>query len=611
VRLARDLNEQMPVYPDAQQLEVSVDGRRVQVFTLPGAARPAGRGAGRGAAPAADSQAGRGGAEAAPATPAATPAAQTRRPGPSAGQAPEGQRLQGNARDERNRADQNWDVRVTVTAGTHDVVATFLNQTVALDETPRLPFLRPFPAGNNVPETRLGSSLRSVEISGPYGTAAPGDSASRRRIFVCRPGASEGDAARCSNTILRTLVRRAYRRPVTDADVQPLLALYREGREQGGFEGGIERAVRRLLVSPEFLYRVEVDPPNARAGRAYPVSDIELASRLSFFLWSSIPDDELLDAAERGELRKPAVLTKHVTRMLQDPRSAALIDNFAGQWLFLRNVPGTGPTASLFPDFDDNLRQAFRRETELFFESLVREDRSAIDLLRGDYTFLNERLALHYGIRTVKGPQFRRYDWPQNDIRRGILGQGSILTLTSYPDRTSPVVRGKWVLENILGTPPPPPLPDVGDLKTTNGSGVVLTMRERLAMHRASPQCASCHSMLDPLGLALESFDGVGKWRTRDETGQPIDTAAVLPDGTKIDGPVALRAALLARSDRFLMTFTGKLMTYALGRRLEYYDSPVIRQILRDAAPGDYRISTGIVLGIVRSTPFQMRRTSS
>jgi len=611
VRLARDLNEQMPVYPDAQQLEVSVDGRRVQVFTLPGAARPAGRGAGRGAAPAADSQAGRGGAEAAPATPAAAPAAQTRRPGPSAGQAPEGQRLQGNARDERNRADQNWDVRVTVTAGTHDVVATFLNQTVALDETPRLPFLRPFPAGNNVPETRLGSSLRSVEISGPYGTAATGDSASRRRIFVCRPGASEGDAARCSNTILRTLVRRAYRRPVTDADVQPLLALYREGREQGGFEGGIERAVRRLLVSPEFLYRVEVDPPNARAGRAYPVSDIELASRLSFFLWSSIPDDELLDAAERGELRKPAVLTKHVTRMLQDPRSAALIDNFAGQWLFLRNVPGTGPTASLFPDFDDNLRQAFRRETELFFESLVREDRSAIDLLRGDYTFLNERLALHYGIRTVKGPQFRRYDWPQNDIRRGILGQGSILTLTSYPDRTSPVVRGKWVLENILGTPPPPPLPDVGDLKTTNGSGVVLTMRERLAMHRASPQCASCHSMLDPLGLALESFDGVGKWRTRDETGQPIDTAAVLPDGTKIDGPVALRAALLARSDRFLMTFTGKLMTYALGRRLEYYDSPVIRQILRDAAPGDYRISTGIVLGIVRSTPFQMRRTSS
>ena len=625
VRLARDLNEQMPVYPDAQQLEVSVDGRRVQVFTLPGAARPAGRGqgGGRGAAPAADSQVGRGGADPAPATPAGEPAAQTRRPGPSAGQAPEGQRLQGNAREERNRADQNWDVRVTVTAGAHDVVATFLNQTVALDESPRLPFLRPFPAGNNVPETRLGSSLRSVEISGPYGTGATGDSASRRRIFVCHTGASQGGAARrssvgnatsedeCSNTILRTLARRAYRRPVTDADVQPLLALYREGREQGGFEAGIERALRRLLVSPEFLYRVEVDPPNARAGRAYPVSDMELASRLSFFLWSSIPDDELLDAAERGELRKPAVLTKHVTRMLQDPRSEALIDNFAGQWLFLRNVPGTGPAASLFPDFDDGLRQAFRRETELFFESLVREDRSAIDLLRGDYTFLNERLALHYGIRTVKGPQFRRYAWPQDDIRRGILGQGSILTLTSYPDRTSPVVRGKWVLENILGTPPPPPLPDVGDLKTTNGSGVVLTMRERLAMHRASPQCASCHSMLDPLGLALENFDGVGKWRTRDESGQPIDSAAVLPDGTRIDGPVALRTALLARSDRFLMTFTGKLLTYALGRRLEHYDTPVIRQILRDAAPGDYRVSTGIVLGIVRSTPFQMRRPSS
>jgi len=592
----------MPVYPDAQQLEVSLDGRRAQLFTLPGATRPAGRGQG---------------------APAAEAATQTRRPSVSGGQAPEGQRLQGNAREERNRADQNWDVRVTVTAGAHDVVATFLNQTAALDETPRLPFLRPFPAGNNVPETRLGASLRSVEISGPHGTAATGDSASRRRIFVCQPGASENRPVRrssegnatsedgCSNTILRTLARRAYRRPVTDADVQPLLELYREGREQGGFEAGIERALRRLLVSPEFLYRVEVDPPNQRAGRAYPVSDIELASRLSFFLWSSIPDEELLEAAERGELRKPAVLTKQVTRMLQDPRSEALIDNFAGQWLFLRNVPGTGPTASLYPDFDDNLRQAFRRETELFFESMVREDRSAIDLLRGDYTFLNERLAVHYGIRTVKGPQFRRYSWPQDDIRRGILGQGSILTLTSYPDRTSPVVRGKWVLENILGTPPPPPLPDVGDLQTTNGSGVVLTMRERLAMHRASPQCASCHSMLDPMGLALENFDGVGRWRTRDETGQPIDSAAVLPDGTKIDGPVALRAALIARSDRFLMTFTGKLMTYALGRRLEYYDTPVIRQILRDAAPGDYRVSTGIVLGIVRSAPFQMRRTPS
>ena len=587
VRLARDLNEQMPVYPDAQQLEVSLDGRRAQLFTLPGATRPAGRGQG---------------------APAAEANAQTRRPSVSGGQAPEGQRLQGNAREERNRADQNWDVRVTVTAGVHDVVATFLNQTTALDETPRLPFLRPFPAGNNVPETRLGASLRSVEISGPHGTASTGESASRRRIFVCQPGARE---EACSNTILGTLARRAYRRPVTDADVQPLLALYREGREQGGFEVGIERALRRLLVSPEFLYRVEVDPPNARAGRPYQVSDVELASRLSFFLWSSIPDDELLDVAERGELRKPAVLTKQVTRMLQDPRSEALIDNFAGQWLFLRNVPGTGPTASLYPDFDDNLRQAFRRETELFFESMVREDRSAIDLLRGDYTFLNERLALHYGIRTVKGPQFRRYSWPQDDIRRGILGQGSILALTSYPDRTSPVVRGKWVLENILGTPPPPPLPDVGDLQTTNGSGVVLTMRERLAMHRASPQCASCHSMLDPMGLALENFDGVGRWRTRDETGQPIDSAAVLPDGTKIDGPVALRAALIARSDRFLMTFTGKLMTYALGRRLEYYDTPVIRQILRDAAPGDYRVSTGVVLGIVRSAPFQMRRPPS
>jgi hypothetical protein len=380
--------------------------------------------------------------------PAAEAATQTRRPGPGAGQAPEGQRLQGNAREERNRADQNWDVPVTVTAGAHDIVATFLNQTAALDETPRLPFLRPFPAGNNVPETRLGASLRSVEISGPHGTAATGDSASRRRIFVCRPGASEDD---CSNTILRTLTAACipspgdWRRRTAAARTVP------RGREQGGFEGGIERALRRLLVSPEFLYRVEVDPPNARAGRGIR-SAISSSRRVCpFFLWSSIPDDELLDAAERGELRKPAVLTKQVTRMLQDPRSEALIDNFAGPVAVPAQRAGHRTHASLYPDFDDNLRQAFRRETELFFESMVREDRSAIDLLRGDYTFLNERLAMHYGIRTVKGPQFRRYSWPQNDIRRGILGQGSILTLTSYPDRTSPVVRGKWVLENILG----------------------------------------------------------------------------------------------------------------------------------------------------------------
>jgi len=294
-----------------------------------------------------------------------------------------------------------------------------------------------------------------------------------------------------------------------------------------------------------------------------------------------------------------------------DPRATALVENFAGQWLFLRNVPITGPTPSDFPDFDDTLRQAFRRETELFFESVLREDRSAVDLLRGDYTFLNERLALHYGIHTVKGSHFRRYTWGEGSVRRGLLGQGSILTLTSYPDRTSPVVRGKWVLENLLGTPPPPPLPDVGPLKPTNGTGTVLSMRERLARHRASPVCSGCHSMLDPLGLALESYDAVGKWRTRDESAQPIDLVTVLPDGTKVTGPDGLRQALLARSDRFLATLTGKLLTYALGRRLEYYDAPAIRAILRQAEPGDFRLGTGIIMGIVQSPAFQMRRAQS
>jgi hypothetical protein len=299
-----------------------------------------------------------------------------------------------------------------------------------------------------------------------------------------------------------------------------------------------------------------------------------------------------------------------VRRMMADPRAEALVENFAGQWLFLRNVPITGPAQSEFPDFDDSLRQAFRRETELFFESIVKEDRSALDLLRADYTFLNERLALHYGIRNVRGSHFRRHAWEPDSVRRGLLGQGSILTVTSYPDRTSPVIRGKWILENIMGTPPPPPLPDVGDLQATNGSGGVLSMRERLARHRASPVCAGCHSMMDPLGLALENLDATGKWRTRGESSQAIDASAVLPDGTKIDGLEGLRSAILGRSDRFVSTMTEKLLTYAVGRRLEYYDAPAVRAIVREAAQNDYRFSS-LVLGIVKSTPFQMRRTSS
>jgi hypothetical protein len=387
--------------------------------------------------------------------------------------------------------------------------------------------------------------------------------------------------------------------------------MYQDGRAAGGFDGGIERALRRLLVSPEFLYRVEADPAALPANTVYRIPDLELASRLSFFLWSSIPDDELLDLAVARRLRTPAVLVQQVKRMLADPRSSALVENFAGQWLFLRNVAITGPTPSAFPDFDDTLRQAFRTETELFFESVLRENRSAVDLLGADYTFLNERLARHYGILTVKGSHFRRVTLPPDSVRRGLLGHGSVLTLTSYPDRTSPVVRGKWILENILGTPPPPPLPDVGDLKPTNGSGVLLSMRGRLAQHRANPVCAGCHAMLDPLGLALENFDAVGQWRTRDESAQPIDAATTLPDGTKVAGVDGLRRALLTRSDRFLATLSEKLLTYAVGRRLEHYDAPAVREILKRAARDDYRLGTGIILGIVQSTPFQMRRTRS
>jgi hypothetical protein len=630
VRLARDLNESMPPYADPQQLEVSLDGEQLEVFTLAAAAPAAGRG--RGAAPAPGAQSRPATATAPPqptaaeaaepadadAPPAPAVAAAPREPSadasqpprqrPGAAAAPEAVRLTPSVRELRNRADQNWDVRVPVKAGDHEVVVAFLKKTAAVDETPRLPFLRPFPAGNNVPETRMGAALRSVEISGPHATTGAGDTPSRRRIFVCRPAGSETSQRSCARTILSTLTRRAYRRPVTDADLQPLLTLYSEGHEQGGFEAGIERALKRLLVSPEFLYRVEVEPPTAAPTTAYRITDLELAVRLSFFLWSSIPDDELLNLAVKNQLRAPGVLAGQVKRMMADSRSDALVQNFAGQWLFLRNVPLTGPTPNDFPDFDDTLRQAFRRETELFFESILREDRSALDLLRADYTFLNERLALHYGVRTIKGSHFRRVTWPSDSVRRGLLGHGSILTLTSYPDRTSPVVRGKWILENVLGTPPPPPLPDVGVLQTTDGTGKVLSMRERLSRHRANPVCSSCHSMLDPLGLALENFDAVGTWRTRDESSQPIDASAILPDGTKVVGPEGLRQAILARSDRFVATFTEKLLTYAIGRRLEYSDAPAVREILRQAASNDFRLASGIILGVVHSTPFQMRR---
>jgi hypothetical protein len=577
-RLTRDLNEGVPVYVEPQHLEISIDGDRVGLFTLPGVQ-----------------------AQPAAARPAETPDPQV----PAISQIQTGVRATAQERAARNTADEKWNLRIPVKAGQREVVITFLNRTPALDETTRLPFLRPYPAGVNIPETRLGAYLRSVEIAGPYMPADGGESQSRSRIFSCRPARpSEEDS--CARSIVATLARRAYRRPVTDADVAPLLGFYREGRNEGGFDDGIERVLRRVLVSPEFLMRVERDPAGLKTNAVYRISDVELASRLSFFLWSSIPDEELLGLAEKRQLGTPATLTRQVRRMLADQRADAFIENFAGQWLFLRNLSAAVPVQSIFPDFDDTLRQSMQRETELFFGSIVREDRSAFDLLRSDYTFLNERLAKHYGILNVKGSHFRRVVLGPGNVRGGLLGQGSILTVTSYPDRTSPVKRGKWILENLLGTPPPPPLPDVGELRETSSSGAVLSMRQRMEQHRANPVCASCHSMMDPLGLALENFDAVGRWRTLGESSLPIDATGGTPAGERFEGPAGLRQALLD-SDRFVATLTEKMMTYALGRGLEYYDAPAVRNILKEASGSDYRM-TSLILGIVQSTPFRMRR---
>jgi mono/diheme cytochrome c family protein len=583
-RLTRDLNESLPLYTEAQVLEINIDGQRVGTFTLPGIGA-------------------RDDAAASEEPPATPPPSSTQAPArPAISQIQQTVRVTAKERQSRNRADESWNLRVPVKAGQRDVVITFLNRTSALDETARLPFQRPYPAGVNIPETRRGAYLRSVEIVGPLEATGPGESESRRRIFSC----TTKDEA-CARRILSSLTRRAYRRPVTVADVDPLVAFYREGSAQAGFDEGIERALRRLLVSPEFLFRIERDPATVQAGRPYRISDVELASRLSFFLWSSIPDDTLLNLAERGQLSAPTVLAREVRRMVADPRADAFVTNFAGQWLFLRNLDASVPVQSVFPDFDDGLRQAFRRETELFFESIVREDRSAFDLLRADYTFLNERLAKHYGVPNVKGSHFRRVTHEKGSLRSGLLGQGAILTVTSYPDRTSPVVRGKWILENLLGTPPPPPLPNVPPLRPTNNTGAVLSMRQRMEQHRANPVCASCHAMMDPLGLSLENFDATGKWRTLGESGDTIDASGKSPDGTVFQGVAGLRESLL-RSDRFVPTLTEKMLTYALGRGLEHYDAPAVRAIVRDAANNDYRLSS-LIVGIVQSAPFRMRRS--
>lgn len=491
------------------------------------------------------------------------------------------------------------ELQIPVKAGPHVVTADFLEKTSG----PNVDILQPFGREKLDPVNTAGiPEVDWISITGPIDPTGPGDTPSRRRIFTCRPQSDAG-ALPCARAILTALARKAYRRPVTDTEAERLLTYYQRGRNNGGsFDAGIETALAFLLVNPQFLFRSEVDPAGAAPGTPYRIGDYELASRLSFFLWSSIPDDELLALAGQGKLKDPAVLDAQVRRMLTDKRADALTGNFLGQWLYLRNLKGTIPDQQIFPDFDDNLRQAFQKETELFVGSIMREDRSVVDLINADYTFVNERLARHYGIPGVYGDQFRKVAIA-NPARRGLLGQGSILTVSSYTNRTSPVLRGKWVLTNILGTPPPPPAPNVPPLKEI-ASG---TMRQRMEEHRANAACAACHKVMDPIGFSLENFNAIGQWRSVDQ-GEPIDASAVLADGTPIDGPSALLDFLAARPDQFVRTMTRMLMTYALGRATEYYDEPVVRAIERDAARQNFRFSS-LVLGIVNSPPFQMQVT--
>jgi mono/diheme cytochrome c family protein len=507
-------------------------------------------------------------------------------------------------------ADSGLEVRFSAQAGTRLISVAFPSERSVLEgvHRSRLPGFASDPYDEDDPSfSEFDPAVASVTVSGPYNVQSTGETPSRKRIFVCRP-AKSADEDGCATKILSTLAHRAYRRPVTGADVEGLLSLYKMGKSEGGFEAGIGMALQKILVSPEFLVRIERDPAAAAPNTVSRISDLELASRLSFFLWSTLPDDELLEVAEKGKLREPAVLEQQVRRMLRDSRSRALVENFAGQWLYLRNIVSVMPDIDTFPDFDENLRAAFQRETELFFESIVHEDRSALDLLRADYTFLNERLARHYGIPNVYGSHFRKVQLT-DEARRGLLGQGSILTVTSYVTRTSPTLRGKWVLENILGAPPPPPPANVPALQDRGKDGKILSVRQQLEQHRANAVCSTCHSRMDPLGFALENFDAIGKWRTAsgsDDT--PIDSSGQLPDGTKINGPADLRKVLASKDSQFVTTVTEKLLTYALGRGVEYYDQPAIRHIVREAAASEYRWSS-IVLGIVNSTPFQMRRS--
>ncbi len=500
--------------------------------------------------------------------------------------------------------DRRLTVKIPVKAGTHTLWATTVLKSHASRDDLIKPFLRTTVDGLDI----MGDpSVDRLTIEGPFTATGSGDPSSRRKIFVCKP-AGPADETACATRILSSLARVAYRRPVDKTTVDMLMEFYRRGRAGvtgvGGFDRGIEAALQLILASPEFLMRFETDPPNLAPNTAYRLDDLALASRLSFFLWSSPPDDQLITLAGQGKLKDPVSLEQQVRRMLADSRSQALVTNFAEQWLHLRNLKSSSPDLDAFPDFDDNLRQSMKEETSLFFDSIVREDRSAMDLLNADYTFVNERLARHYGIPNVYGSQFRRVT-VRNEARRGLLGQASVLAVTSYPNRTSPVERGKWVLTNLLGVPPQPPPPNIPPLEETSADGKVLSLRERMERHRANPVCAGCHKVMDPIGFALESFDGIGRWR-KTEDGAPIDTSGTLFNGANVDGVVGLRQNLVAQPEIFVGVMTEKMLTYALGRGLEYYDMPAVRKIVRDAKNRDFRFSS-IVLGIARSTPFQMK----
>jgi hypothetical protein len=535
-------------------------------------------------------------------------------------------KLSGGGRDDG--PPPRFELRVPVKAGLRTVGVTYLRESAEPEMTAPPSHDRSAPPAAPIPslpaqmDVRLdGGRLKRFEVphmgylppqvtdvlvAGPYNTTGRGETPSRARLFVCRPESAQAEEP-CARKILATVGRRAFRRSVTDSDLRPLMVFYRGGRREGDFDHGIEKALRAILVSPDFLFRIERDPAGLEPGTVYHISDLELASRLSFFLWSSIPDDELLTLAEQRRLHTPPVMRREVRRMLADPRSQALVANFAGQWLDLRNLALSRPDPEVFPEFDEALRQSFLEETDLFFGSVLREDRSVLDLLDANYTYLNQRLAEHYGVPNIYGSQFRRVSLTDPN-RGGLLGQGSILTVTSYPNRTSVVQRGKWILENVLGTPPPPPPPGLSALQPQNSEGKLLPIREQMEQHRTDPACASCHTRMDPLGFALENYDAIGKWRVKD-SGAVIDASGKLPDGTQFTGPAGLKQALLdGHRDEYVQTVTEKLLMYALGRGLEYYDKPSARAIVREAARDNYRMSS-LITAIATSTPFQMRRT--